>query len=57
MALLYLFDDDDVAVDEDGWEWEHFDDGTWRPRAERRSPQLRLVATDRPTSDENQSDA
>lgn len=44
MALLYLLDDD-VAVDEQGWEWDLID-GAWRPREERQPPALRLVVTD-----------
>jgi hypothetical protein len=44
MALLYLFDEDGIAVDEDGWEWEHVD-GTWRPKAEGKVVELRLVVT------------
>ena len=46
MALLYLLDDvADVAVDEQGWEWDLID-GAWRPREERKPPALRLVVTD-----------
>ena len=44
MALLYLLDDD-VAVDEQGWEWDLID-GAWRPREDREPPMLRLVVTD-----------
>lgn len=43
MALLYLLDDD-VAVDEQGWEWDLID-GAWRPREERKQPELRLIVT------------
>jgi hypothetical protein len=46
MALLYLLDDD-VAVDEEGWEWDLID-GTWRPRKDRQPPTLRLVVSDPP---------
>jgi hypothetical protein len=46
MALLYLLDDEtDVAVDEQGWEWDLIE-GTWRPRKEWVPPVLRLVGTD-----------
>lgn len=44
MALLYLLDDD-MAVDEQGWEWDLID-GAWRPREERQPPKLRLIVTD-----------
>lgn len=44
MALLYLLDDD-IAVDEQGLEWDLID-GAWRPREEWQPPQLRLVVTD-----------
>jgi hypothetical protein len=47
MALLYLLDDD-LAVDEQGWEW-GFADGIWQPKEEQREsqrPQLRLVTPD-----------
>lgn len=46
MALLYLLDDD-VAVDEQGWEWDLID-GAWRPREDRQPPKLRLIVTDPP---------
>jgi hypothetical protein len=48
MALLYLLDDD-VAVDERGWEWDLID-GTWRPREEWAPPKLRLVVADPPNA-------
>ncbi len=44
MALLYLLDDD-MAVDEQGLEWDLID-GTWRPREDWKPPVLRLVVTD-----------
>ena len=46
MALLYLLDDD-MAVDEQGWEWDLID-GAWRPREDWQPPKLRLIVTDPP---------
>jgi hypothetical protein len=46
MALLYLLDDD-VAVDEQGWEWDLID-GAWRPREDWHPPKLHLIVTDPP---------
>ncbi len=43
MALLYLLDDD-LAVDEQGWEWDLIE-GTWRPREEKKARPLRLIVT------------
>lgn len=43
MALLFLLDDD-VAVDEQGWEWDLID-GAWRPRETWEPPKLRLIVT------------
>jgi hypothetical protein len=45
MALLYLIDDD-LAVDEDGWEWLLDADGAWHPKVEWKRPELRLVVDD-----------
>lgn len=44
MALLYLLDDD-MAVDEQGWEWDLID-GAWRPREDWQPPKLRLIVAD-----------
>jgi hypothetical protein len=45
MALLYLIDDD-LAVDQNGWEWLLDADGAWRPKVEWKRPQLQLIVTE-----------
>jgi hypothetical protein len=46
MALLYLLNDD-IAVDEQGWEWDLVD-GAWCPREDWQPPTLRLIVGDSP---------
>jgi hypothetical protein len=50
MALLYLIDDE-LAVDEDGWEWLLDADGAWHPKVEWKRPELRLVVAEAEDSD------